>query len=90
MGIHGAALTNIIFRRNKPLKFMELYPDCYLDPFYYWICIQYNFDYAAMLCKSLKDSAGKENGRVNYTVNPFVDIIVDTKELERRIDDFMR
>ena len=89
IGIHGAALSSIIFRSGKPLKFMELYTDQYLDPFYYWICVQYGFPYAAMLCQSVDEQGSVVTGKLNAAGAERFNLYVDVKELERTIEAFM-
>jgi hypothetical protein len=37
VGIHGAGLTNIMFRKSAPLKLLEVMPGDYLQPHYYWL-----------------------------------------------------
>lgn|GEM_PF-2229587 len=89
IGIHGAALSSIIFRRGKPLRFMELYPDRFMDPFYYWICVQYGFPYAAMLCRSVDEHGTVFTGAVNEKGTDQHDLLVDVRELEKMIQEFM-
>lgn len=89
IGIHGAALTNIMFRRGKPLKFMELYSDCHLDPFYYWICVHYGFAYAAMICKSLRENRTGNEREDHYALSPLEDLYVNPVELEEKIVRFI-
>ena len=45
IGIHGAGLTNIVFRQDRPLKVLEIFSADYWNPCYYWLCVQYGFDY---------------------------------------------
>ena len=35
IGIHGAGLTNVIFRQNAPMSVLELFPADYLQPHYF-------------------------------------------------------
>jgi len=37
IGIHGAGLTNVIFRLNAPLTVFELLPKDYIEPHYFWL-----------------------------------------------------
>ncbi len=37
VGIHGAGLTNVLYRKNAPLHLLELLPQDYLQPHYFWI-----------------------------------------------------
>jgi hypothetical protein len=53
IGIHGAGLTNLLFRRENPLALLELFPPEIFPPFkaaphYYWLCAKYGYKYDAM------------------------------------------
>lgn len=37
VGIHGAGLTNVIYRKNAPMALLELLPGDYLQPHYFWL-----------------------------------------------------
>lgn len=37
IGIHGAGLTNILFRKNAPMSILELLPYDYIQPHYFWL-----------------------------------------------------
>ena len=37
VGTHGAGLTNVLFRKNAPLHLLELLPQDYLQPHYFWL-----------------------------------------------------
>jgi hypothetical protein len=37
VGIHGAGLTNVIFRKNAPMNVLEILPGDYLQPHYFWL-----------------------------------------------------
>jgi Glycosyltransferase 61 len=37
IGIHGAGLTNVMFRLNAPLTVLELLPGDYIEPHYFWL-----------------------------------------------------
>jgi hypothetical protein len=60
VGVHGAGLTNIIFRKNAPLSLLEIFPGSpffrqspggtpWLRAHYFYICRVYGFDYAGMI-----------------------------------------
>ena len=74
IGIHGAGLTNIIFRQDRPLKVLEIFSADYWNPCYYWLCVQYGFDYFSQV-GSKTAAAGTSTG--NFTL--------DIQELERQI-----
>lgn len=48
VAIHGAALANIIYRRSKPLHILEIFPEGFYNPCYYWMARQYGFNYTAI------------------------------------------
>jgi hypothetical protein len=48
IGIHGAGLTNIIWRKNAPMKVLELFPVNYVHPGYFWIAKAFEKDYLAL------------------------------------------
>lgn len=37
VGIHGAGLTNVIYRKNASLHLLEILPADYLQPHYFWL-----------------------------------------------------
>lgn len=78
IGIHGAGLTNIIFRQDRPLKLLEIFSAQYLNPCYYWLCVQYGFDYFGLV-GSKPPEAGSTG---NFTV--------DISELESQIIAMLR
>lgn len=55
VGIHGAGLTNLIFRYPLRLKFIEIFPADLIPPHYYWLCNQLGFDYDCILGASMVD-----------------------------------
>lgn len=48
IGIHGAGLTNIIFRNKLNFHLVEIFPLNYKAPYYYWICKELGFQYTAL------------------------------------------
>jgi len=49
VGIHGAGLTNLIFRRGAPCSVLELFPPDNLPPHYYWLAHHYGWRYDALV-----------------------------------------
>jgi hypothetical protein len=49
VGIHGAGLTNMIFRRGAPCSLLELFPPHNLPPHYYWLAHNYGWSYDALV-----------------------------------------
>jgi len=48
VGIHGAGLVNIMFRRGAPLSLLEIFPPDNIPPHYYWMSQGYGFGYDAL------------------------------------------
>lgn len=48
IGIHGAGLTNMIYRQGRPLNMLEIFSSDFFNPCYYWMCMQYGFGYFAV------------------------------------------
>lgn len=49
IGIHGAGLTNLIYRQNAALKLLELLPGDYLQPHYFWLCKGMGHEYKCII-----------------------------------------
>jgi hypothetical protein len=49
IGIHGAGLTNMIFRRGASLDVMEIFPAESMPPHYCWLAHVYGYGHRAML-----------------------------------------
>lgn len=48
IGIHGAGLTNIVWRKNAPLTLLELFPENYVHPGYFWLAKSFDKKYMAL------------------------------------------
>jgi hypothetical protein len=53
VGLHGAGLTNLLFRQGRPLALLEVFPPEIFKPFkaaphYYWLCAKYGYNYDAI------------------------------------------
>ena len=48
VGIHGAGLTNILWRKNAPLTLLELFPENYVHPGYFWVAKSFDKEYLAL------------------------------------------
>jgi hypothetical protein len=48
IGIHGAGLTNIVWRKNAPLTLLELFPENYVHPGYFWLAKSFDKKYFAL------------------------------------------
>lgn len=47
IGIHGAGLTNIVWRKNAPMCLLELFAQDYVHPGYFWLAKSFNKKYFA-------------------------------------------
>lgn len=58
VSIHGAGLTNIVWRRNAPMTILELFPENYVQPTYFWLAKNFGKTYYALTGgKTLPDSS---------------------------------
>lgn len=48
IGIHGAGLTNIVWRKNAPMCLLELFPENYVHPGYFWLAKSFDKEYMAL------------------------------------------
>lgn len=48
IGIHGAGLTNIVWRKNAALSLLELFPEDYVHPGYFWLAKSFDKAYSAL------------------------------------------
>ena len=49
IGIHGAGLTNCIFRKGQKLEILEIFPSDGIPPHYYWLANDYGFTYDVII-----------------------------------------
>ncbi|WP_314515703.1 glycosyltransferase family 61 protein [Xanthocytophaga agilis] len=57
VGLHGAGLTNIIFRRGGELNLLEIFPGNYAPNHYYWLSKTYAYSYDAIIGSSSIDGS---------------------------------
>lgn len=48
VALHGAALTNMLFRQNAPLDVLEIFPEGHIPPHYGWMATVFGHRYSAM------------------------------------------
>ena len=71
IGIHGAGLTNIIFRRNGKLSLLEIFPPDNIPPHYYWLASIFGFNYDAILGSNVpKDNLNKNLSKKPFYLDP--------------------
>jgi len=56
VGIHGAGLVNLIYRRNQELNLLELFPPNCLHPHYIWLCHTFGYGYDALVGNGVEAS----------------------------------
>jgi len=81
IGLHGAGLTNIIFRRGAPLSLLEIFPPEHIPPHYYWLALIFNYKYDGIVgsYKNLKqDNKNFISQKKPYYLDP--DIFVSKLE----------
>jgi capsular polysaccharide biosynthesis protein len=49
VAVHGAGLLNIIFRRAQPMSVLEIFPEGFIPPHYYWLSKEYGYRYEALV-----------------------------------------
>ncbi|MBT2558541.1 glycosyltransferase family 61 protein [Hymenobacter sp. ISL-91] len=74
IGIHGAGLTNIVYRRGKEMSLLEIFSKDFFNPPYFWMCQQYGYSYHSMVAGG-SDTPDDPNGNFSISID----------ELERRI-----
>ena len=75
VGIHGAGLTNIIFRRSGKMSLIEIFTPNMIAPHYASICAEYGFEYRAVVGLAHSPSARDGLNRYDPTYTNFtVDI----------------
>lgn len=66
VAIHGAGISNIIFREGRPLEVLEIvHPSPYLPFHYIMLCKLYNYNYGALL-----GYKGKSHDKGGFFVDP--------------------
>jgi hypothetical protein len=48
VGIHGAGLVNLMYRAGAPLGLIELFSPRHIAPHYYWLAVDYGYEYYAL------------------------------------------
>lgn len=62
VGVHGAGLSNLIFAHGNVTKVLEIFPENFIPPHYYWLSKELGYDYKAILGSCL-------NGTSEFTLN---------------------
>ncbi|HVW98172.1 MAG TPA: glycosyltransferase family 61 protein [Mucilaginibacter sp.] len=62
IAIHGAGLTNLLFRYPLELRLLEIFPAELIPPHYYWLCNEMGFTYSCVI--------GKKSINGKFYLNP--------------------
>ena len=54
---HGAGLTNVMFSNYEKLSVLEIFPSDYIMPHYYWLSMQLNIKYKALVAGHLESDS---------------------------------
>ncbi len=49
VGVHGAGMTNLIFRGREPMHVVEIFPPTKSPPHYYWLAMLFGHDYKPLV-----------------------------------------
>jgi capsular polysaccharide biosynthesis protein len=49
VGVHGAGMTNFIFRGHQPLSVVEIFPPAKVPPHYYWLATLFGHRYTPII-----------------------------------------
>ena len=62
IGLHGAGLTNLVYRQYQPLNVLELFSPDHVNPHYVWLCHTFGYGYDALV--------GTASDGVAWTIDP--------------------
>jgi hypothetical protein len=86
VGIHGAGLTNIIFRAGGRLSLLELFAPEGINPHYYNICGHFGFSYNAMVGEA--SQVNLRSGRLGKSAH-YKNFRVDESLLEKNLREML-
>lgn len=79
VGVHGAGLTNIIYRRGAPLALLELHSYSFVLDCYDRLCRQYGYSHDRLPCATEVPRVGDDSGWGGSN------LLVDVPQLELRV-----
>ena len=82
IGLHGAGLINIIFRRGAPLSLLEIFPPEHIPPHYYWLTLIFNYNYDGII-GSYTNSGRNTNNFISQKRSYYLDPDIFTKKLDK-------
>lgn len=53
IGLHGAGLSNMVFRHSRKTRIIEIFSEDYIGAHYYWLAYEMGFNYNAILSGKL-------------------------------------
>lgn len=68
-GIHGAGLTNMLFRHDEKCTIIEIFPEDFIPVHYYWLAMELGFDYIPTYGSKLL------NGEFSYPLDQLKNIL---------------
>jgi capsular polysaccharide biosynthesis protein len=66
VGIHGANMTNMIYRRGLAMNVIEIFPPDNIPPHYYWLSKIFEYGYDVMV----GSKSGADGIKGSFTVDP--------------------
>jgi Glycosyltransferase 61 len=51
LAVHGAGMTNLIFRRGAPMSVLEIHPEVHVSRDFMNICHEYSYEHARLACR---------------------------------------
>jgi hypothetical protein len=81
IGLHGAGLVNIIFRRGAPLSILEIFPPEHIPPHYYWLSLIFNYSYDGIM-----GSYREKGNKNNYTISQKKSYYLDPDTFIKKMD----
>lgn len=72
IGIHGAGLSNIIFRAGAAMKVIEIFPPNNIPAMFYWLSSRLGFDYDAVVGekRDWKRADRQQYAKIDFYVDP--------------------
>jgi len=82
IGLHGAGLTNIIFRRGAPLSMLEIFPPEHIPPHYYWLSLIFNYNYDGIV-GTYNEQKKSQDSVISQKKSYYLDPDIFIKKLNR-------
>src|SRR5262249_22453674 len=79
LAVHGAGMTNLIFRRGAPMSVLEIHPDVHVSRDFLNISDEYGYQHARLACQSEANTAWQ-------TAGLYIDPVELRRHIERMLD----